>query len=180
MKFEDGFIAETERLYLREIVEADAKEAFDLNSDPEVLRYTGDDPFSTVEEAAEFLKNYAHYKTYGFGRWAVIRKEDKAWLGWCGLKFNPENNEYDLGFRFKKKYWNKGYASEAAKECLKLAFERFGFTELMGNVMFENTASKKVLENIGMVFTQKDLTSVCELKYKITKEAFVIRKNTTG
>lgn len=178
MKFEQGIIAETERLYLREIVETDAEEAFELNSDPEVLRYTGDEPFESIEQAAEFLRNYSHYKTYGFGRWAVIRKEDEAWLGWCGLKFNPETNEHDLGFRFKKKYWSKGYASEAAKECAKLAFDKFGFSELVGNVMQSNVASKKVLEKMGMVFIQKDLSSVCELKYKITKEAYESRKNT--
>ena len=44
-----------------------------------------------------------HYEKYDFGRWAVIDKENDAFLGWCGLKFTPELAEYDIGFRFFKK-----------------------------------------------------------------------------
>ena len=43
-------------------------------------------------------------------------------INWCGFK---QHKEYvDLGFRFKREYWNKGFATEAAKGCLKLGFEK--------------------------------------------------------
>lgn len=49
-------IAETERLYLREITPAEAEHAYPLNLNPEVIRYTGDRPFENVESAARFLR----------------------------------------------------------------------------------------------------------------------------
>ena len=51
-------ITQTERLYLREFTEKDAVHFFEMNKDPDVLRYTGDNPFSSLEDAANFLKNY--------------------------------------------------------------------------------------------------------------------------
>src|SRR5437868_543478 len=112
------FITETPRLHLREITVDDAKNAYELNLDPEVIKYTGDGPFSSIEDARDFLSKYDHYKKYGFGRWAVINKTDNDFLGWCGLKYTEEKNEFDVGFRFFKKHWNKGYATESAKACI--------------------------------------------------------------
>jgi RimJ/RimL family protein N-acetyltransferase len=60
--------------------------------------------------------------------------------------------EYDIGYRLFKKYWNKGYASEAAAECLKLGFDRFKIQTIVGHAMKENIASIRVFEKIGMRF----------------------------
>jgi len=76
-----NFRLETERLYLREITADDAQLAYELNLDEEVIRYTGDGPFESVEEARDFLSKYDHYQKYGFGRWGVIRKSDNEFLG---------------------------------------------------------------------------------------------------
>ncbi len=148
-------ILETKRLYLREHTEADAENAFILNSDPEVIKYTGDDSFKTIEEAKEFLLKYNHYKTYGFGRWAVIEKLTENYLGWCGLKYSPDLNEFDIGYRLMKKYWHQGYATEAAKACLEIGFKQFNMPAIVGRAMKENTASIKVLEKIGLSFLEE-------------------------
>ena len=55
-------VIETPRLYLREFVLNDAENIWELNSDPEVLKYTGDPPFETIEKAREFINNYREYK----------------------------------------------------------------------------------------------------------------------
>lgn len=149
-------IHETTRLILREMTPEDAQGAYDLNSDPEVIQYTGDKSFETVEEARIFLTNYDHYRKYGFGRWAVIRKEDNAFLGWCGLKYTPEKDEYDIGFRFFKKYWNKGYATEAATACLEKGFNEFNMQVIVGRAMKDNTASIHVLQKIGLRYWKDD------------------------
>jgi ribosomal-protein-alanine N-acetyltransferase len=145
-----SMIVETERLYLREMVPEDAENAYLLNLDPEVTRYTGDDPFGSVEDAREFLKKYDHYQKYGFGRWAVMRKSDGEFLGWCGLKYTPELDEYDIGFRFFRCYWNMGYATEAATACLQLGFSKLGMRQIVGRVVKGNRASVRVLEKIGL------------------------------
>lgn len=145
-------ILHTERLYLREMTVADAENAYRLNLDPEVIRYTGDTPFSSVEEARQFLEQYDHYARYGFGRWAVCLRDGGTFLGWCGLKYTEAENEYDIGFRFLWEHWGKGYATEAAKACLHLGFERFGIPEILGHAMTDNTGSIRVLEKIGLQF----------------------------
>lgn len=143
-------ILETERLFLRELTPEDADFAYHLNLDPEVIRYTGDVAFTNPEEARDFLKNYDHYRTYGFGRWGVVEKESGDLIGWCGLKYTADLEEYDIGFRFFRKYWNNGYATEAAKACLELGFQHFQMERIVGRAMFKNNASIRVLEKIGM------------------------------
>jgi ribosomal-protein-alanine N-acetyltransferase len=145
-------ILTTPRLNLRQLTPADAERFYLLNADPEVIRYTGDAAFAAMDEAKEFLEAYDHYSNYGFGRWAVIRKEDNEFLGWCGLKYTPETDEYNIGFRFFKKYWNQGYATEAAKACLDYGLNDLGIKTIIGRATKANTASIKVLEKIGMAY----------------------------
>lgn len=145
-------ILTTKRLKLRQLTPADAENFYLLNADPEVIRYTGNDAFATIEAAKQFLEGYDHYEKYGFGRWAVIRKEDNEFLGWCGLKYTPETDEYDIGFRFFKKYWNWGYATEAAKACLDYGLNNLKIKTIIGRAIKSNTASVKVLEKIGMTY----------------------------
>lgn len=145
-------ILETERTYLREMTPDDAQNAFDLNSDPLVIQYTGDVSFESVEEAHAFLSKYDHYEKYGFGRWAVISKETNEYLGWCGLKYTEELDEFDIGFRFHQRFWNKGFATETARACIQLGFEKFNMETIIGRAMKENHASIRVLEKCGLTF----------------------------
>lgn len=140
----------TDRLIIRELSVDDTYYFHLLNEDPEVIQYTGDVSFKNTEAARQFLAEYDHYEKYGLGRWAVIRKVDNAFLGWCGLKYSPDKNEHDIGFRFFKQYWNMGYATEAAKKCIEVGFNTFKLPFIVGRVMKKNTASIKVLEKIGL------------------------------
>jgi RimJ/RimL family protein N-acetyltransferase len=145
-------IIETERLYLRRMTIEDAENVYLLNIDREVIKYTGDEPFESIETAKLFLENYDHYKKYDFGRWAVINKTNNEFLGWCGLKYTQDLDVYDIGFRFFKKEWNKGYATESAKACVELGFDKYKMIEIIGSAMKENISSIKVLEKIGLTY----------------------------
>ena len=155
---ETKIIIETERLFLREFTSEDAGLIYELNNDPDVIRYTLD-PLKNLEEAKEVLvKNILpQYSLYNHGRWAVHLKEYKDFLGWCGLKSRPERNEIDLGYRFKKSAWGKGYATECAYACLKYGFEILGLTRIVGRAMPENVASLKVLAKCGMKYIGEDI-----------------------
>lgn len=141
---------ETLRLVFREFDAAsDGENAYRLNLDPEVLRYTGDQPFASVEDAAHFLRNYPDYRKNGYGRWAVLEKESGEFLGWCGLKRHPDHT-IDIGYRFFRKHWGKGYATESAQSCLTYGFEVLGLDEIIAHVERNNIASVRVLEKIGL------------------------------
>ena len=145
---------ETERTIMRKLTMEDAKEFYTLNTDEEVLKYTGDRPFENIQASIDFLTNYDQYEKYGVGRLAVIDKTTLKFLGWCGLKYSQDKNEYDIGFRFYRNYWNKGYATETSKKCLDFGFTERGIEKVVGRAMKENLGSIKVLEKIGMTFKE--------------------------
>lgn len=146
------FIIETERLLLREFILDDAEKFYQLNLNPNVIRYTGNTAFKSIYEAKMFLENYNDYKANGYGRWAVINKNSSEFIGWCGLKYCELENETDIGFRFFEEEWNKGYATESAAACLKYGFDKLKLNRIIGRAMKENAASIKVLEKIGLVY----------------------------
>jgi ribosomal-protein-alanine N-acetyltransferase len=166
-------IIETERLFLREFRTADAKHMFELNADPEVIRHTGDLPFVSLTEAKEFLENYSDYQVNGFGRWAVILKESEEFLGWCGLKLNEEQL-VDIGFRFFRKNWNKGFATESAKATLAYGFNTLNIDAIIGRASSENKYSIRVLEKLNMNFWKLDTCNGIENSayYRITKTRY--------
>ena len=143
-----SFVIETERLKLREFKESDARFLFELNDDPEIIKYTGDTPFTSVQDAQKFLLEYEDYTYHGYGRWVVVRKSDDDLLGWCGLKYN-ELNMVDIGFRLFRKYWGKGYATEAARASLKYGFEILKLEEIIARSHPENERSIKVIKTLN-------------------------------
>lgn len=145
-------ILETNRLILRELKIDDAANFYELNLNPNVLKYTGNKAFKNIEEAQNFLENYKDYDQNGFGRWAVINKSNQEFLGWCGLKYDQNLDETDIGFRFFEHQWNKGFATESARACIELGFNHFNLNQIIGRAMRENTASIKVLEKLEMKY----------------------------
>lgn len=146
---------ESPRLLFKELNSKDALWFKELNDDPEVLQYTGDQPFATIQMAASFLSAYDEYEKHGFGRWSVWLKESNEPIGWCGLKYNEEE-QIDLGFRFFKKYWNKGYATEAAIAAVQYGFEDLHIIHVVGRTSELNKGGQRVLEKSGFKFWKND------------------------
>ncbi len=148
-----NIILETNRLLLRTFTLEDAQLIYELNLDPEITRYTGD-PVKDINHAKEVLEQVIlpQYALYNHGRWAVHIKDDLEFIGWCGLKNRPERNEIDLGYRFLKTAWGKGYASEAAFACIKYGFEKLNLQRIIGRAMPDNIGSLRVLEKCGMTY----------------------------
>ncbi len=146
---------ETDRLFLRKFNKNDAVSFFEMNNDWDVIKYTGDKAFASVEAAANFIENYSHYQKYGYGRWAVCLKENGEFIGFCGLKFHPKNNITEVGFRFYKKYWNQGFATESATSCIAYGFNQLHLNKIYAHTHIKNIASQKVLEKCGLQFVKQ-------------------------
>ena len=141
-------VIETNRLLLRTFTIDDAQLIYDLNNDPDVIRYTYD-PITDLEHASEVLEKtiLPQYALYNHGRWAVhIKPDNLEFIGWCGLKYRPERNEIDLGYRFKKSAWGKGYATEAAYACLKYGFEKLNIGKIIGP---GSARKRRLIEGFG-------------------------------
>lgn len=145
------FLFESERLVYREFIPDDANVLYRLNADPEVIRYTGDPPFSSEEDARAFVLGYDRYRKHGYGRWGVISKQNQQFIGWAGL--NRIDGEIDLGYRFFRSAWGQGYATESARACIEFGFDKLGLSHIIARALPENIASWKVLEKVGMQFT---------------------------
>ena len=78
---------ETERLLLRELLASDAESMFELNSDSQVMKYTGDKPFTHLDQSREVIESIRQqYQRFGVGRWAAVLKNTNEFIGWAGLK----------------------------------------------------------------------------------------------
>lgn len=145
---------ETERLILRPFTLADAAAWLPLITLPEIIRYTGDVPVSTVEEAREVLRTrpLRDYAVHGYGRMAVIEKSSGRLVGFSGLKYLEDLGEVDIGYRFLPDCWGKGYATESARVLMEQGMRDHGFRRIVGMVHPENAASGRVLEKLGLVY----------------------------
>jgi len=151
-------IIETNRLLLRTFTEDDAPLLYELNLDPEVTRFTLD-PMTDVQHANKVLVEVIlpQYALYNHGRWAVHLKPDLEFIGWCGLKYIPERQEIDLGYRFRQKFWGKGFATESAYACMQYGFQKLNMRRIVGRALVGNAGSIKVLEKIGMQYVAEEV-----------------------
>jgi ribosomal-protein-alanine N-acetyltransferase len=143
---------ETARLTLRWFTDEDVQVMFDLNSDPEVIKYAESTPTRTLQEAKERLEEgpLSDYRKYGYGRFAVVLKETGDVIGFCGIKYLPEINLPEIGYRYLKEYWGRGIGTEAARVCVGFARDDLEIEKLVALIIPENVASIGVAEKLGM------------------------------
>jgi len=158
-------ILQTPRIILRQFTEADAPLILALNSDPEVVKYLHEPALKTEEQAKKILLEIIlpQYKN-NLGRWAIYTKDEMEFIGWCGLKYRPDRDETDLGYRLMQKDWGNGYATEAAQLTLDYAFKTLNLSLITARAHIENTASSRILEKIGMTFIGEDVVDDCPVK----------------
>lgn len=170
---------ETDRLILRPFDLSDAPHFYEMNSDDEVLKYTGDVPFKTITDAENFVTDYltnpeGQHLKYKMGRLAVIDKTNNEFLGFCGIKTHESTQITDLGYRFMRKHWGKGLATEACKVILKHAFETHQKDQIIAHVHEYNYGSQRVAEKLGFNLEHRFLWEG-ELPgryYKLTRDAY--------
>jgi len=173
---------ETKRLILRQWKDSDFPVFSKMNADPLVMQYY---PNTLTEDEsnvmASKLKELIDVRTWGF--WAVETKDEKQFIGFVGLHKPtydlPVTPCVEIGWRLGRKHWGKGYATEAANEALKYAFENLKLQEVYSFTSVINKASWSVMERLGMKNEEKNFSHpiVSEdsplsehVLYKITKE----------
>lgn len=153
---------ETKRMVLEEFTSEDLSLLEELDSDPEVMLHLNGGRPSTLEElqsSLERILGFYEKHSHRFGVWKAFEKSSGAYLGWFLLrpgKKEPENtSEVELGYRLKKKHWNKGYASEGARSLTEHAFRDLGVSIVWAETMFLNTGSQAVMKKIGLSFVRE-------------------------
>jgi len=150
---------QTERYNVRDIEDYDLEDMFDLDSNPNVHKYIGNQPISKPEEAEEIIKNIKRqYENFGVGRWAIADKVTDEFIGWTGFKreekLRPDRVYLDLGYRLREKFWGQGIAAETAKACLKYGFDTLNYKEVFACADINHLASNKILLKIGFQYVE--------------------------
>lgn len=154
-----NIILETDRLILRKIVIEDTDAFFQIQSHSDVMRYAIHGP-SSPEGVAKFIHStLRRYETDGIGQWAVVEKLSNAVIGDCGFSIKDIDRirEHDLSFRFSRKYWGKGFATEAATACRNYGFKNLNLDRMISIHDADNKLSAKLLKKIGMTL-MKEIT----------------------
>lgn len=149
----DDVDIETARLLLRRWRAADLEPFAAMNADQRVMRYLPA-PMTRAESRAATARFDDHFARHGFGPWAVERRRKGDFIGFVGLQqvefAAPFAPAVEIGWRLAPHAWGRGYATEAAREALDAAFDRFGLDEVVSLTVPENLPSLRVMERIGM------------------------------
>jgi ribosomal-protein-alanine N-acetyltransferase len=140
-------------LLLRGWCAADRAAFAELNADPAVREF-----FPSVltreQSDAEADRIEQHLARHGFGLWACERIARPGFIGFVGLASVGDELPFapatEVGWRLARAHWGAGYASEAARACLRHAFETLGRGEVVSFTAAGNLRSRAVMERIGM------------------------------
>jgi RimJ/RimL family protein N-acetyltransferase len=161
-------VLETERLILREFTEDDVENLVELDSDPEVMRYLNGGiatPRELVEQeiVPRFLSYYLRYDD--FGVWAALEKSSGTFIGWFSSRPHDESRpeEVELGYRLRRPAWGQGYATEGARALIRKGFTALGVQRVTANTYEHNSASRRVMEKVGMTLARRYRPTLDEL-----------------
>ncbi len=147
-------IAETDRLILRNWRDEDRADYIAACNTDAVTRFLGGP--ATIEQIDAALERISRsQREHGFSFWALERRDDAAFLGYCGLKIvgDPEiavKDDVESGWRLREDAWGQGYASEAAKACLDWAWAHLDVQRVVAMTTPANQRSWRLMERIGM------------------------------
>lgn len=146
-------IAETERLILRNWRDGDRADYIaTCNSEAVTTHLNG--PASLEDIDAALARIAASQSEHGFSFWAVERKVDGAFLGYCGLRIcddlKPFRGDVEIGWRLREDAWGQGYALEAAQAAFNWAWANLAAGRIVSFTIPANEPSWRLMERLGM------------------------------
>ena len=122
------------------------------------------EPRSSIDENREKLaRQIAHHAEHGYGFCAVDLLATGETIGAAGLQHLDGGPEVEVGYRFLKEHWGRGYATESARASLAFGFEELGLDWIVAVALESNVASRRVLEKCNM--NEVGLTRVYGLEH---------------
>jgi len=159
----------SERLSYQLMSEKDADLLFQLDQDSAVMKYINGGKLSSREQIESIslprMKSYTN-QAKGWGLWKVTLTETAEFFGWILVRpmdyfsDKPQYQNLELGWRFNRKSWGKGYATEAASALKHAIIQKGDVSKLTAIAMEDNRASLKIMINLDMqyvkTYTHKD------------------------
>ena len=141
----------TARLRLRPRTLADLEPNLAMDLDPEVYRFIflRGPPDPAAHRAALTRRIASGWPERG-GLWVVEWHDQPGFLGWCGVFPLEDSGLIEIGYRYVRATWGQGVATEAGRAVLDHGFRALGLDPIVGVAAIENTASRRVLEKLGL------------------------------
>jgi RimJ/RimL family protein N-acetyltransferase len=144
---------QTKRLYFRKVVHGDFNDWLPFFEDPRSTQYWEGAPQDPVTACLEqFQRTFERYDEGSGGLHALVCTKDEKLIGLGGLLVQVVDGlkALEVGYSILPKYWGLGYATEAAKHCMKVAFANNWCNSLIAIIHRDNLPSQKVALNNGM------------------------------
>ncbi len=146
----------TVNLSFRALDDSHITRLFEMDADPEVMRYINDCPVVTWEGYTDRTRAWFDQLVKNDPRltyWAAHERGTGEFIGWFHLRPNARyGNHVELGYRLRRKFWGRGYATEGSRVILEQAFGALGLKYVMAQTLERNLASVRVMEKAGMTF----------------------------
>jgi len=147
-------VVTTDRLVMRRWRQTDREPFAELNGDPETLAFFPA-PLSRAESDALVDRIEAGFEERGYGLWALEVAGTGEFIGFTGLAPMPADipggpDGTEIGWRLARNAWHHGYATEAARAALGIAFDGAGLREIWSYTSLRNAPSQAVMRRIGM------------------------------
>jgi RimJ/RimL family protein N-acetyltransferase len=143
----------SQRLIARRFTPLDLDDFVAMRAEPEIARFQSWESF-TEDDGRAFLESNAQRSPGepGWFQFALERKDDRQFVGDCGLKtFETDNRLAQIGYTIGRQHWSQGYAQETVRGLIEYAFSNFPIHRIIASVDPRNVASVRVLEKSGFV-----------------------------
>ena len=141
---------ETERLFLREMMESDFDALYKVLADPSIMQHY---PYTFDENRVRnwIQRNIERYRIFGFGLWAVCLKETGEMIGDCGLTLQLIDGQIkpEIGYHIRADKQRNGYAKEAAIAVRDWTFHNTPFNMIYSYMKDTNEPSAKTALSYG-------------------------------
>ncbi|MCC0178804.1 GNAT family N-acetyltransferase [Waterburya agarophytonicola K14] len=145
-------ILETPRLIIRYFTIRDLENLSPILADPQVMEFSIIGVHNSQQIRQFIEQRLLSYIEPGFGLYALIDKQTKELIGYCGFflqKINADR-EVEIGYRLATKYWGRGLATEAAQALYQYGRQKFDFKRFVCLIEPDNIRSIRVAQKLGM------------------------------
>jgi RimJ/RimL family protein N-acetyltransferase len=171
----------TKRIYLRKFNSSEFDLLFQLDSDPEVMKFITLGKPRNMQEIKEIsmpmvMKSYTNGDDFGI--FCAHLSENNKFIGWFQFEIDKNfDNTIEIGWRLKKNAWGNGYATEVAKSLVQKGVQIN--KSIVAEAMNDNTASINVMKKAGLTFVEefwgdyKPHSGKLDMRYMLISKAFV-------
>lgn len=154
MKSLDRF--NTERLSAERLQENHLEFIYQMHQNEQVMAYLGG--IRSREQTEDYMEqNLSHWRKFGYGIWVLRENATGDLIGRGGLRnaVLGGNDEVEIAYGFLPEFWNRGFATEFARQVLQKGLSEIGLSYLACVTHPDNLASRRVIEKAGFEFERE-------------------------